>query len=89
MVLGSLEISLVDLILKNLTVMESGYYTPYIIIFKCPKDTGDCGKECMVEISIDILIDQLENTKKKVKKEIKDQITIYLDRIRNRISRIA
>ena len=74
-----------DLILKNLTVMESGYYTPYIIVFKCPKDTGDCAKECMVEISIDVLIDQLENTKKKVKKEIKDQITIYLERIKGKI----
>ena len=74
-----------DLILKNLTVMESGYYTPYIIIFKCPKDTGDCAKECMVEISIDVLIDQLEITKKKVKKDIKDQITIYLERIKGKI----
>ena len=76
-----------DLILKNLIVMESEYGNamPYKIYFKCPKDTGDCGKECMVEISIDILIDQLENTKKKVKKEIKDQITIYLDRIKGKI----
>ena len=74
-----------DLILKNLIVMESGYNMPYNIFFKCPKDTSDCGKRCMVELPIHVLIDQLEYTKKRVNKEIKNQINIYIERIESKI----